>query len=179
MLKMYSVKKNTGASGGFGTFAMQIAKAFGAGVTAVCNTQNVDIARSIGTDHVIYYTRENFVKKGQRYDLILAINGYHSIFDYWRALSPGGIYISAGGSLAQVIEGILLGRLLSRLSGKKFEFMGIATTDQKDLVILRDLLETGKVVPVIDRSYVFREVPEALQYLGEGHAKGKIVITVK
>jgi NADPH:quinone reductase-like Zn-dependent oxidoreductase len=167
-----------GASGGVGTFAVQIAKSFGAEVTAVCSTRNLDIARSIGADHVIDYTREDFTKNGQRYDLILAVNGYHPILDYRRALGPEGIYIAAGGSMTQIVQGILLGRLLSRIGSKKLDFMGIATTDQTDLVVIRELLEAGKVVPVIDRCYPLSEVAEALRYLGEGHAKGKVVITV-
>ena len=167
-----------GASGGVGTFAVQIAKSFGAEVTAVCSTRNLDIARSIGADHVIDYTREDFTKNGQRYDLILAVNGYHPILDYRRALSPGGIYISAGGSMTQIVQGMLLGRLLSRIGSKKLDFMGIATTDQKDLVVIRELLEAGKVVPVIDGCYPLSEASEALRYLGQGHAKGKVVITV-
>jgi len=167
-----------GASGGVGTFAVQIARSFGAEVTAVCSTRNLDIARSIGADHVIDYTREDFTKNGQRYDLILAVNGYHPILDYRRALSPEGIYISAGGSMTQIVQGMLLGRLLSRIGSKKLDFMGIATTDQKDLVVIRELLEAGKVVPVIDRCYPLSEASEALRYLGQGHAKGKVVITV-
>ena len=167
-----------GASGGVGTFAVQIAKVFGAEVTAVCSTRNLDIARSIGADHVIDYMREDFTKNGQHYDLILAVNGYHPILDYRRALSPEGICISVGGSFTQIFEGMLLGRLLSKFGSKKLDFMGIATTDQRDLGIIRELLETGKVVPVIDRCYPLNEVPEALRYLVEEHAKGKVVITV-
>ncbi len=167
-----------GASGGVGTFAVQIAKAFGAEVTAVCSTRNVDIAHSIGADHVIDYTREDFTKNGQRYNLILAVNGYHPILDYRRALSPEGIYISAGGSMTQIIQGMLLGQLLSRFGRKKLDFMGIANTNQEDLFIIKELLETGKVVPVIDRCYPLSEVPEAIRYLLEEHAKGKVVIQI-
>lgn len=167
-----------GASGGVGTFAVQIAKAFGAEVTAVCSTRNLDIARSIGADRVIDYTREDFTKDAQRYDLILAVNGYHPIFDYRRALSPEGLYISAGGSMAQIVQGLLLGRLLSRFGSKKLAFMGMANTNQEDLLVLKELLETGKVVPVIDRCYPLSEVPEAIRYLMEEHAKGKVIITI-
>lgn len=167
-----------GASGGVGTFALQMAKAYGAEVTAVCSTRNVDIARSIGADHVIDYTREDFTKNGQRYDLILAVNGYHPILDYRRALSPEGTYISAGGALPQIFEGMLLGRLLSKFGSKKLDFMGIATIGHEDLLVIRDLLEAGKVVPVIDRCYSLSETPEAFRYLAQGHAQGKIVITV-
>jgi NADPH:quinone reductase-like Zn-dependent oxidoreductase len=168
-----------GASGGVGTFAVQMAKAFGAEVTAVCSTRNLDIARSIGADHVIDYTREDFTRNGQRYDLILAINGFHPILDYRRALSPEGILVVAGGSMTQIIQGMLLGPLLSRIGDKKLNFMGIASTNQKDLVVIRELLETGKVVPVIDKYYPLSDVPEALRYLVENHAKGKVVFTVE
>jgi NADPH:quinone reductase-like Zn-dependent oxidoreductase len=167
-----------GASGGVGTFAVQIAKSFGAEVTAVCSTRNVDIARSIGADHVIDYTREDFTKSGQRYDLIMGANVYHSIFDYRRALSPGGIYVIVGGGLARIFQSMLLAPLLSRIGSKKTCFF-IANINQKDLVSLKELLEAGKVVPVIDRRYPLSGVAEAFRYLEEGHAQGKIVITVE
>jgi NADPH:quinone reductase-like Zn-dependent oxidoreductase len=166
-----------GASGGVGTFAVQIAKWFGAEVTAVCSTSKLDTARSIGADHVIDYTRENFTQSGQRYDLILAANAYHhSIFDYRRALSPNGIYVLAGGGGVQLLQGLLLGPLLSRMGSKQMRFVG-AKLNKKDLDLLKDLLETGKVVPVIDRRYPLSDVAEALRYLEEGHARGKVVIT--
>ncbi len=167
-----------GAGGGVGTFAVQIAKAFGAEVTAVCSTRNLDMVRSIGADHVVDYTREDVTKNGQRYDLILAANGYHPILDYRRALSPKGIYVVAGGSMAQIFQGLLLGPLLSRLGSKK---MGnfLAHSNQTDLVFIKELLEAGKVVPVIDRCYPLSEVAEAIRYLAEGHAQGKVVITVE
>lgn len=165
-----------GASGGVGTFAVQIAKSFGAEVTAVCSTRNVDTARSLGADHVIDYTREDFTQSGQRYDLIFAANAYHSIFDYRRALGQGGIYVLAGGGWIQIFQAMLLGPLLSLLGSKKMRFF-IAKINQKDLVLLKDLLETRKVVPTIDRRYPLSGVAEALRYLGEGHAQGKVVIT--
>jgi NADPH:quinone reductase-like Zn-dependent oxidoreductase len=166
-----------GASGGVGTFAVQIAKWFGAEVTAVCSTSKLDTARSIGADHVIDYTRENFTQSGQRYDLILAANAYHhSIFDYRRALSPNGIYVLAGGSGVQLLQGLLLGPLLSQMGSKQMRFVG-AKLNKKDLDLLKDLLETGKVVPVIDRRYPLSDVAEALRYLEAGHARGKVVIT--
>jgi NADPH:quinone reductase-like Zn-dependent oxidoreductase len=167
-----------GASGGVGTFAVQIAKSFGAEVTAVCSTRNVDTARSIGADHVIDYTQEDFRKKGQRYDLILGANAHHSIFDYRRALGPNGIYVAVGGGLPQIFQAMLLAPLLSRIGGKKARFF-IANISQKDLVFLKDLLEAGKVVPVIDRRYPLSDAAEALSYLEEGHAQGKIVLTVE
>ncbi len=167
-----------GASGGVGTLAVQIAKSFGAEVTAVCSTRNVDTARSIGADHVIDYTREDFTQSGQRYDLILAANAYHSIFDYRRALSQDGIYVMAGGGGVQVLQVMFLGPLLSLLGSKKMCFVS-AKIIQKDLVLLKDLLEAGKVVSVIDRRHPLSDVAEALRYLEEGHAKGKVVITVE
>ena len=167
-----------GASGGVGTFAVQIAKSFGAEVTAVCSTRNMDTARSIGADHVIDYTREDFTQSGQRYDLIFAANAYHSVFDYRRALSQEGIYVMAGGGWAQIFQAMLLGPLLSRMGSKKMCFI-MANINQKDLVLLKGLLETGKVVPIIDRRYPLSGVAEALRYLEEGHAQGKVVITVE
>lgn len=164
-----------GASGGVGTFAVQLAKSFGAEVTAVCSTRNLDIVRSIGADHVVDYTEEDFTKNGQRYNLIIAANGYHPILDYRRALSPGGIYVVLGGSMAQVFQGPLLGPLMSRIGSKKMGFM-LAHKNQKDLVFMRELLEAGKVVPVIDRCYPLSEVAEAIRYLAEEHAQGKVVI---
>jgi len=167
-----------GASGGVGTFAVQIAKYFGAEVTGVCSTRNLDMVRSLGADQVIDYTQEDFTKSGQRYDLILAVNGYHPIFDYKRALSPKGIYVMCGGSTAQLFQAVLLGPLISITGSKK---MGILTAkaNQKDLVFMKELLEAGKVKPVIDRRYPLSEVAEAIRYLEEEHARGKVVITVE
>jgi NADPH:quinone reductase-like Zn-dependent oxidoreductase len=167
-----------GASGGVGTFAVQIAKSFGAEVTAVCSTRNLDQARSLGADHVIDYTQEDFTQSGQQYDLILAVNGYHPISAYKRALNPKGIYVMAGGSTAQIFQAILLGSWMSKTGGKKMGNVS-AKPNQKDLYFMKELLESGKVVPVIDRRYSLHEVPEALRYLGEGHARGKVVITVE
>jgi NADPH:quinone reductase-like Zn-dependent oxidoreductase len=167
-----------GASGGVGTFAIQIAKSFGAEVTAVCSTRNVDTARSLGADHVIDYTQEDFAKSGQRYDLILAANAHHSIAEYRQALSPHGIYIAAGGGVGRILQALLLGPLLSRIGRKQVRFF-LAKINRKDLICLKDLLEAGKVVPVIDRRYPLSESAEALRYLEKGHAQGKIVITVE
>jgi NADPH:quinone reductase-like Zn-dependent oxidoreductase len=167
-----------GASGGVGMLAVQIARSFGAEVTAVCSPRNLEAARSMGADHVIDYTQEDFTQFGRQYDLILAVNGYHPIAAYRRALAPQGVYVAAGGSLAQVIQSLLLGRLNSKAGGQRMGFMGIARIDQGDLVFLKELLEAGKVVPLIDRRYPLSETAEALRYLGEGHARGKVVITV-
>ena len=168
-----------GASGGVGTFAVQIAKAFGAEVTAVCSTRNLDMVRSIGADHVIDYTREDFTKNEQRYDLILAVNGYHPILGYRRALNPDGICIVAGGAMSQIIQAVLLGPLLSRIGSRKISFMGIATTPKEDLLFLKELLESGKVVSIIDKSYPLSETAEAIRYLIEEHGRGKVIISVE
>jgi len=167
-----------GASGGVGTFAVQIAKSFGAEVTAVCSTRNVDTVRSIGADHVIDYTREDFTKSGQRYELILGANAHHSIFDYRRTLNRDGIYVVVGGDLARIFQAMILAPLLSRMGGKKTRFF-IANINQKDLVFLKELLEAGKVVPVIDRRYPLSDGAEALRYLEQRHARGKIVLTIE
>ena len=166
-----------GASGGVGTFAVQIAKAFGAEVTAVCSTMKLDLVRSIGADHVIDYTQEDFTRNRQQYDLILAVNGYRSISDYKRALSPTGTYVMSGGDTAQMMEAMFLGPWMSRKGSRKMGNLA-AKPNQKDLIFVKELLETGKVVPVIDRCYPLSEVADALRYLEEGHAQGKIVITV-
>jgi len=166
-----------GASGGVGTFAVQIAKSFGVQVTAVCSTRNLEMAQAIGADQVIDYTKEDFTKNGQQYDLILAVNGYHPLSAYKRALTPKGIYVMAGGSPAQIFQAMLLGSWMSERQGKKMT--GIAAkVNQKDLVAIKELVEAGKIKPVIDWCYPLREVPQALRYMGEEHAKGKIVITV-
>jgi NADPH:quinone reductase-like Zn-dependent oxidoreductase len=164
-----------GASGGVGTFAVQLAKAFGAEVTAVCSTRNVEMMRSIGADHVIDYTKEDFTKNGQHYDLILAANGYHSLSAYKRALSPRGIYVTTGGSMWQISQAMLLGPLISKSGSKKMGGV-YAITNAKDLASLKEFLEAGKVVPVIDRCYPLSGVADAFRYFEEGHARGKVVI---
>ncbi|MCA1602379.1 MAG: NAD(P)-dependent alcohol dehydrogenase, partial [Acidobacteria bacterium] len=166
-----------GASGGVGTLAVQIAKSFGAEVTGVCSTRKSDMVRSIGADHVIDYTQEDFTRNGQRYDLILAVNGYRPISDYKRALNAKGIYVMVGGSTAQIFQALLLGPWMSMTGSKKMGALS-AKPDQEDLVFVKELVEAGKVMPVIDRRYPLSEVGEALRYLEEGHAGGKVVITV-
>jgi NADPH:quinone reductase-like Zn-dependent oxidoreductase len=166
-----------GASGGVGTFAVQIAKSFGADVTAVCSTKKLDMVRSIGADHVIDYTQEDFTQNGHRYDLILAANGYHSISDYKRVLTPEGTYVMSGGAGAQMFQAMLLGPWMSRNSSQKLGNLS-AKPNSKDLGFLKDLLEAGKVIPVIDRCYPLSEVADAIRYIEEGHAQGKVVITV-
>lgn len=166
-----------GASGGVGTFAVQIAKSFRAEVTAVTSTRNLGTARQIGADHVIDYTREDFTQNGECYDLILAANGYHPISAYKRALRPEGIYVVSGGSTAQMFEAMLLGPWMFMTGSRKLGNLA-AKPNKKDLSFMKELIEVGKVIPVIDRCYPFSEIPEALRYLEEGHAQGKIVISL-
>jgi NADPH:quinone reductase-like Zn-dependent oxidoreductase len=166
-----------GASGGVGTFAVQIAKAFEAEVTAVCSTRNLDKMRSIGADHVIDYTQEDFTKNGQEYDLILAANGYHSISDYKRALAPTGTYVMSGGSMSQMTQAMLIGPWYTKAGGQKMGNLS-ARPKKKDLAFVKELVEAGKVKPVIDRCYPLSETAEALRYLEEGHARGKVIITI-
>jgi len=154
---------------------VQIAKAFGAEVTAVCSARNLEQARSLGADHVIDYTQENFTRSGRQYDLIFAANGYHSLADYKRALTSRGIYVMAGGTTRQIFEAMLLGKLFSEKNGRAMSGVS-ANIDLQDLLTLKEMLEAGKVVPAIDRSYPLEEVPEALRYLGSGHARAKLVI---
>jgi NADPH:quinone reductase-like Zn-dependent oxidoreductase len=166
-----------GASGGVGTYAVQLAKSLGAEVTAVCSSRNLEMTRQIGADHVIDYTQEDFSRNGQRYDLIVAVNGNHPLRDYLRALNPGGIVVVIGGSLSQFFRGALLGPLVSRFGRKKVRTF-IAKMNQKDLLFLKELLEAGKVVPVIEKGYPLSETAEAIRYVAKGHARGKVVITV-
>ena len=173
-----------GATGGVGTFAVQIAKSFGAEVTAVCRTGKVDLVRSIGADHVIDYTKEDFTKGDQRYDVIFDNVGNHSFSDRRRVLTPNGICVLAGIGGAGLHEGQLMriagglkADLLSRFIDQKFVRYG-TTTNKEDLTLLGNLMKTGKVTPVIDRTYKLSETAEAMRYFEEGHARGKIVITV-
>jgi NADPH:quinone reductase-like Zn-dependent oxidoreductase len=174
-----------GASGGVGTFAVQIAKSFGTEVTGVCSTRNLDMVRSIGADHVIDYTKEDFTKTDQRYDLIFDLVGNHSFSERRRILNPNGICVMAGvgGSgwhddFVTRLLGELNGYLRSRFVSQKFVAY-IAEFNRKDMMILADLMQTGKMTPVIDKTYTFSEVPAALRYLEEGHARGKVVISVE
>ena len=167
-----------GASGGVGTFAVQIAKALGAEVTAVCSTRNLEMVRSLGADQVIDYKVEDFTRNGQQYDLILAANGYHPISDYMHALSPKGIYVMTGGSFAQLFQVMFRGPRMSKKDGQQLVGLTLKP-NPKDLPLLKELLETGKIIPVIDKRYSLSEVPDALRYFGEGHAKGKVVISME
>ncbi|MGG2066819.1 NAD(P)-dependent alcohol dehydrogenase [Bacillus sp. S14(2024)] len=166
-----------GASGGVGTFAVQIAKSFGAEVTGVCSTRNLEILRSIGADHIIDYTKEDFTEKGQKYDLILAVNGHHPITAYKRSLNDNGTFIHVGGSGAQLFQTMTLGSWFS-LSGRKKMSTLLQRQNQNDLIYMKELLEAGKVKPVIDKTFKMSEVKEAFKYFEQGHAQGKVVITV-
>jgi NADPH:quinone reductase-like Zn-dependent oxidoreductase len=173
-----------GASGGVGTFAVQIAKSFGADVTGVCSTRNVDLVRSLGADHVVDYTKEDFTKSEQRYDVILDNVTNRSLLECRRVLTPKGKYVMIGGGgpndqgligpLANPIKAMLLSPFVSQEMG-----MMMADPSQKDLTILADMIQSGKVKPVIDRTYKLSEVPAAIAYLEQGHARGKVVITLE
>ena len=167
-----------GASGGVGTFAVQIAKAFGAKVTAVCSTRNLEMVRSLRADHVIDYTREDFTRKGQQYDLILAVNGYHPISDYLRALDPEGAYVVAGGSMFQLIQAASNRNRISKTGEQKISVASLVPS-QKDLIFMKELIESGKVIPMIDGCYPLSKIAEAFWYFEKDHAKGKVVITVE
>lgn len=169
-----------GAGGGVGTFAVQIAKAFGADVTGVTSTRNLEMVRSIGADHVIDYTREDFTRSGQRYDLILDPGGNRSLSDIRRVLTPEGTLVLVGpgsgqwvGPIARMLRAIVTSRFVGQ---RMLPFL--STVSKDDLLVLKELIEAGKVRPVIDRTYPLSEIPEAIRYLEAGHAQGKVVITV-
>lgn len=167
-----------GAGGGVGTFAIQIIRLkYDIEVTGVDSTEKLDILRSLGFDHVIDYTKEDFTKSGKSYDLILDVKTSRSVFDYARALNPGGIYISIGGSMARILQALLFAPLISRVSKKKIHIL--AFEPNKDLTYVNELFEAGKIKPVIDNLYSLNEVPQAMRYFGEGKHKGKVVITVE
>ncbi len=166
-----------GASGGVGTFAIQIAKALGAEVTAVVGSRNVDLARQLGADQVLDYTREDFTQRGEQYDLILAVNGYQPIAAYRKGLRPGGAYVAAGGSAAQMFQALLLGPWMSRKGGPRMAVLETKPSSA-DLAAVKDMLEAGTVTPVIDRTFPLSQVPEAIRHLEQGHPRGKVVVTV-
>ena len=173
-----------GASGGVGTFAVQIAKSYGAEVTGVCSTRNLDLVRSLGADHVIDYTKEDFAKSEQRYDVILDNVPNHSLSECRRILTPNGKYVMIGGGgpndsrwvgpFGRVIHTLVLSPFISQKMG-----MMMADANQKDLTVLADMMQTGKLKPVIDRTYKLDQVPDAIRYLEEGHARGKVIIAVE
>lgn len=166
-----------GASGGIGTFAVQIAKSFDTEVTGVCSTRNLELVKSLGADHVIDYTKVDFTQNVETYDLILATAGYRSIFDYKRALAPGGNYVATGGEMGQIFQPMLLGPWISS-GGRKMTNLAMKP-DREDLTFLKELIEAGKVSPVIDKSYPLNELPAALEYYGKGHSRGKVVVTIE
>jgi NADPH:quinone reductase-like Zn-dependent oxidoreductase len=170
-----------GASGGVGTFAVQIAKALGAEVTAVCSTRNVDLVRSLGADHVVDYTREDFTRSGERYDLMFDNAGSRSWSECKRVLKPHAIVVLVGGQMGSRLFGpmghVLRMRIASVFSSRKAGFF-IAKFNKADMEVLRELLEDGKVTPVIDRRYELNQIADAFRYMGEGHTQGKVVITV-
>jgi len=165
-----------------GTYAVQIAKSFGADVTGVCSSRNVGMVRSIGADRVVDYTQEDFTKSRQRYDLIFDGVGNHSLSACRRVLKPKGTYLPVGGPAGRWMIGPLVGSIatlvLSRFVSQKLVIFFLAKASNEDLSVLCELLTTGKVTPVIDRCYRLSEVPEAIRYLEEGHARGKLVITL-
>jgi NADPH:quinone reductase-like Zn-dependent oxidoreductase len=167
-----------GASGGVGTFAVQIAKALGANVTAISSTQKLERLRTLGADHVIDYTREDFTRSSQRYDLILAVNGYRPLADYRRALKPQGTYVMVGGEGRQIFESLMMGPLVSRRGGQTVTNLA-ATPNADDLSFAKDLIEAGKVTPVIDRTNPLENTAEAVRHVGAGHAAGKVIIRIK
>lgn len=166
-----------GAGGSAGSFAIQIARLHGAEVTAVDNTAKLEFMSSLGADHVIDYTQEDFTRNGNHYDLILDLFGHRSVFDCARALRPQGAYYFVGGSAAVIFQILLLGPLIRRRQGKNLRILAVSQS-RKGLIAITELCEAGTVVPVIDRAYSLREVPEALRYVAEGRAKGKVVIAV-
>jgi NADPH:quinone reductase-like Zn-dependent oxidoreductase len=166
-----------GAGGSAGVFAVQLAKLYGAEVTGVDNTGKMDFLRSLGADHVIDYTREDFTRNGKQYDLILDLIAHRSVFAYRRALKPHGKYFFVGGSVATLFQILFLGPWIKKTTGKNVRIL-MVPQNNKDLISITQLCEAGKVVPVIDRRYPFQEAPEALRYVSEGRAKGKVVITL-
>ena len=168
-----------GASGGVGTFAVQIAKALGAQVTGVCSGKNVAMVRSIGADHVIDYTEEDFWTRGTQYDLIIDNAAFYSIRKPLRALKATGVYVAVGGSssTAAVLRSLIVNPIVAKMKGRRVVSL-MANVNQADLVFMKELLEAGKVVPVIDRKYHLNETPEAIRYVEEGHARGKVIISV-
>jgi len=167
-----------GAGGSVGMFAVQLAKLYGAEVTGVDNAGKLDFMRSLGADHVIDYTQEDFTQNGKQYDMILDVIAHRSVFAYQRALRPNGSYFFVGGSVATLFQILFLGPWIRRTTGKKIRILAVHP-NLKDMVYITELCEAGKVVPVIDRRYPLSEVPEALRYFGEGHARGKVIISME
>lgn len=165
-----------GAGGGVGSFVLQLAKYFDAHVTGVDSTAKLEFKRSLGADHVIDYTKEDFTKNGQKYDLIIDVVANRSVFDYKRSLNPDGIYAMIGGKISSILQVGLFGSIIARKGGKQIGILGIKPN--KDLAYLNELFESGKIKPIIDKVYPLSETAQAIKYLGEGHVKGKVVITM-
>ena len=166
-----------GASGGVGSFAVQIAKIYGAEVTAVCRTEKMEMVRSLHPDHIIDYTQQSVIQVGQQYDLILDTAAYRSVLDYQQVLSPEGAYVLVGGSTARFFQVMLFGSLLSKILHRKMTALAMKV-NPNDLAIVKDWLEARKIAPCIDRSYPLREVPEAIRYLEQRQVRGKVTIRV-
>jgi NADPH:quinone reductase-like Zn-dependent oxidoreductase len=166
-----------GASGGVGSFAVQIAKAFGADVTAVCSTNKMEMIETLGADRIIDYTQTDITKNGQQYDLIIDAAAYRSVFDYQPILKPEGTYVLIGGSISRIFQVLLFGSVISRIMHRNLKCL-MVKPNRSDLVILKDLIEAGKIVPVIDRTYSLSEIPEAIRQLEQRQVRGKVVISV-
>ena len=166
-----------GSSGGVGSFAVQLAKYFGVVVTAVCSTKNVEQTSSLGADYIIDYMQEDFTKSNKRYDLILAINGNYPLLAYKRILNQNGIYVMVGGALIQILKTLLFGKLMSLGSKKIYSLF--AKSNQKDLDFIAKLVEDDKIKPVIEQQYPLEKTSDAMRYVSEGHARGKVVINVE
>jgi 2-desacetyl-2-hydroxyethyl bacteriochlorophyllide A dehydrogenase len=166
-----------GASGGVGSFAVQIAKAFGAEITAVCSTNKMEMVRSLGADHIIDYTQADITKNGQQYDLILDAAAYRSVFDYSPILKTEGTYVLVGGSTARLFQVLLFGSAIARIIRRQVKCLA-SKPDRSDLIILKDMIESGKIVPFIDRTYSLSEVPTAIRQLEQRQVRGKVAISV-
>ncbi|MGJ3239400.1 MAG: NAD(P)-dependent alcohol dehydrogenase [Anaerolineae bacterium] len=167
-----------GASGGVGTLILQLAKRTHADITAVCSTRNIEMVQSLSADHIIDYTQENVTQGDKRYDVIIAVNGYHPLWDYRRILKDGGTYLCIGGTMPQIFQSMLLGGIVSLGTDKKFKAMGTAKSNQDDLKTLQNLLQANELTPVIDKRFPLARTADAMRYYGEVGAQGKIVITV-
>lgn len=167
-----------GASGGVGTYAVQLAKWMGAEVTAICSTKKIDLARSLGADHVIDYTREDFTRSGKQYDLVFAVNGYQHLKDYLRAIEPDGVYAMAGGSTRQIMQGFFRFGLMNRRTSQRLTLVA-EKPNAADMRLVAGLVESGTVRSVIDRTFPFEDAPQAVAYVEEGHAAGKVIVEVR
>jgi len=166
-----------GAGGSAGTFALQLAKLHSAEVTGVDNTGKLDFLRSLGADHVIDYTREDFTRTGNQYDLVIDLTAHRSVFAYARALKPNGTYFFVGGFVSTIFQVLLLGPWIRKATSKNLRMLAVSQ-NRKDLIAITELIQAGKIRPIIDKTYSFDEIPEAMRYVSDGNAKGKVVIAV-